>query len=300
MTATSGTGEMGLVLANYSRHEESEPIYRFVFPHQLRIWEAASATSAAPSFFKPFKTDRSPQKTYLDGALYFNNPASVANHERKFLWPDVAENPPDIFLSLGTGKYGRQVEGRIAELNPLPNKQQQSTRSSNPELAAKSKRKTKPKWKRGNSYKLVARFFSVLVGILSCFFYLNGFCRMDTMLTRSKLNRIDNILDAELEWKQFCNNVSDAKQGKEQTSRFIRLNLDLGREPPEMDEKSKLAELQDLGTRLLQTDEYRCIIERIAHMLVASTFYFSKERFWYHEDSGTWTCIGMFYFQPPP
>lgn len=60
-----------------------------------------------------------------------------------------------------------------------------------------------------------------------------------------------------------------------------------------MDEKHKLAGLQALGTKLLKTDEYRCAIERIAHMLVASTFYFSKERFWYNEDSGTWTCLGM-------
>lgn len=120
------------------------------------------------------------------------------------------------------------------------------------------------------------------------------------MLTGLKVNRIDNILDAELEWKRFRNEMSDAKQGQEQESRFIRVNLDLWREPPHMDEKDKLAELQDLGTRLLKTDEYRSVIEKIAHMLVASTFYFSKERFWYNEDSGTWTCTGLICFQHPP
>ena len=169
VTATSGTGETGLVLANYSRHEESEPSYRFEFPHHLQIWEAASATSAAPSFFKPFKTTRFPVKAYLDGALYHNNPASVANHERKFLWPDVAENPPDILLSLGTGKYGRRLEEQIAELDPLPGRQQQTTRSSNPDMAAKSRRKNTPRWKRGNSYKRIAKLFSVLVGVPLCF-----------------------------------------------------------------------------------------------------------------------------------
>lgn len=169
VTATSGTGEMGLVLANYSRHEGSEPSYTFEFPHNLEIWEAASATSAAPSFFKPFRSSKHPSKAYLDGALYHNNPASVANHERKFLWPDVAENPPDILLSLGTGKYGRLLKEQIAELETLPGRQQQLTRSSNPDMAAKSKRKTNVKWKRGNSYKLIAKLFSVLVGIPLCF-----------------------------------------------------------------------------------------------------------------------------------
>ncbi|KAI9691461.1 MAG: hypothetical protein M1822_007532 [Bathelium mastoideum] len=264
VTATSGTGEMGLVLANYSRHEESEPSYKFEFPHHLQIWEAASATSAAPSFFKPFHVNRGyTWRTYLDGALYHNNPARVANHERKFLWPDVAGNPPDILLSLGTGKYGRQLEEQLAELDPLPGKQQ-PPRSSNPDMAAKSKKKHK----RGKTSIIVAKLFSVLV------------------------NRIDNILDTELEWKRFCNDMSGTKQGQEQESRFVRVNLDLWREPPKMDEKHKLAQLQDVGTRLLKTDKYRSLIERIAHMLVASTFYFSKKRFWYNEHSGTWTCTG--------
>ena len=169
VTAASGTGEMGLVLANYSRHEESEPSYTFEFPHHLQIWEAASATSAAPSFFKPFKSTTAPSKKYLDGALYHNNPASVANHERKFLWPDVAENPPDILLSLGTGKYGKRLEERIAELDSLPGRQLQTTRSRNADMAEKSNRKNKSKWKRGNSYKLIAHYFGVLVGIPLCF-----------------------------------------------------------------------------------------------------------------------------------
>ena len=169
VTATSGTGETGLVLANYSRHEESEPNYRFEFPHNLQIWEAASATSAAPSFFKPFQTGTYPVRSYLDGALYHNNPASVANHERKFLWPDVAESLPDILLSLGTGNYGQRLQEQIAELDPPPSRQQQTTRSNNPGRAAKSKRRKKPNWKRGNSYKLIAKFFSVLVGASLCF-----------------------------------------------------------------------------------------------------------------------------------
>lgn len=168
VTATSGTGETGLVLPNYSRHEEGEPSYRFEFAHNLMIWEAASATSAAPSFFKPFKTRRLPCKAYLDGALYQNNPASVANHERKFLWPDVAENPPDILLSLGTGKYGRRLEEQIAELEPFLGRLQ-TARSSNPDMAANSKRKNQSRWKPGNPYKRITKLFGVLVSVLLCF-----------------------------------------------------------------------------------------------------------------------------------
>jgi hypothetical protein len=37
VTATSGTGERALVLANYGRREENEPNYKFEFPHHLQI-----------------------------------------------------------------------------------------------------------------------------------------------------------------------------------------------------------------------------------------------------------------------
>ena len=163
VTATTGTGETGVILANYSRHEESESSYKFEFPHHLQIWEAAAATSAAPSFFKPFVAENYPKKRYLDGALYYNNPASVANHERKFLWPDVADNSPDILLSLGTGKFGQQMEEQMAELAPQLVKSQQTTRSSNAELAAKSSKRTKPRSKRAKTFKFMNNFFSVLV-----------------------------------------------------------------------------------------------------------------------------------------
>jgi hypothetical protein len=44
----------------------------------------------------------------MDGAIHYNCPASIANHERKILWNDVRTRDPDIFLSLGTGICGSQ------------------------------------------------------------------------------------------------------------------------------------------------------------------------------------------------
>jgi hypothetical protein len=59
-----------------------------------------------PGFFKPFENDRTGRK-YIDGSIYYNNPASIAECERKLLWPDVRDQPPDIFLSIGTGASPR-------------------------------------------------------------------------------------------------------------------------------------------------------------------------------------------------
>ena len=164
VTATSGTGQRAIVLANYSRQEENEPNYKFEFPHYLRTWEVACATSAAPSFFKPFESHT--KQIYLDGALYYNNPVKVANHERKFLWPDAADSHPDLILSIGTGINRRKVEqemkgdstGRLV------------VRQAKPHSANKFRRfKSSMTFKPANikPFKRVSKFFQVLVSAAS-------------------------------------------------------------------------------------------------------------------------------------
>jgi patatin-like phospholipase/acyl hydrolase len=67
------------------------------------IWEAARATSAAPSFFKPalIKDEHGLETRYLDGGLKCNNPT-------KELLAEAAERFPGrrvaCLLSLGTGQ----------------------------------------------------------------------------------------------------------------------------------------------------------------------------------------------------
>ena len=51
-------------------------------PSQCAIWQAARATSAAPSFFKEMYIDNPrPGINYVDGGLGHNNPAEVALEE---------------------------------------------------------------------------------------------------------------------------------------------------------------------------------------------------------------------------
>ncbi|GAW26646.1 putative lysophospholipase-like protein [Rosellinia necatrix] len=107
VTATSLAGNKTYILSNYNhqhRNIERPNYYHFQRPElpsaELKVWEAARATSAAPRFFKSFHHELS-QKTYIDGAMFHNNPVRVADSERKILWPD--SQIPDIFLSIGTG-----------------------------------------------------------------------------------------------------------------------------------------------------------------------------------------------------
>ena len=66
------------------------------------IWEAARATTAAPSFFKPMTINRPPPPiTYVDGGLGYNNPSQLALLEAQRLW----KSKKDVCLvSIGTGQ----------------------------------------------------------------------------------------------------------------------------------------------------------------------------------------------------
>lgn len=111
------------MIANYSRKnddyvEQRPGEYEFLRPDrpelELKVWEAAAATSAAPSYFKPFAHEAT-KRTYLDGAIYHNNPVRLANRERRLLWPDVADREPDIFLSIGTSQNKRDLWNQLRQ-----------------------------------------------------------------------------------------------------------------------------------------------------------------------------------------
>ena len=107
VTATTEAGQGPLILTNYNRPQLERTSYKFERPERIaaefKIWEAARATSAAPPYFKHFLNPRT-GRAYLDGALYHNNPVIVADSERKLLWSDVENMPPDLLLSVGTGR----------------------------------------------------------------------------------------------------------------------------------------------------------------------------------------------------
>ena len=67
----------------------------------MKIWEAALATSAAPFYLPPFEKKETNTK-YVDGAVYANCPAEVAYGEMEKLWSENGASL-DVLVSLGTG-----------------------------------------------------------------------------------------------------------------------------------------------------------------------------------------------------
>jgi len=52
-------------------------------------------------YFKSFYHSASTH-TFNDGGIKFNNPVTLANEERKIIWPESKNRDPDILLSIGT------------------------------------------------------------------------------------------------------------------------------------------------------------------------------------------------------
>jgi predicted acylesterase/phospholipase RssA len=120
MTTTSGSV---VVAGNYNRHNNAEDLsYRFYRSekpdNEMKVWEAARATSAAPRIFKPFFHSNSGQ-SYQDGAIYYNNPVDIAMLEQRLIWPESQDRHPDILLSIGTG-YNPATEPRDSRSTSKP------------------------------------------------------------------------------------------------------------------------------------------------------------------------------------
>jgi predicted acylesterase/phospholipase RssA len=66
-----------------------------------KIWEAARATSAAPTFFERIEIgDKQP---FIDGGLGHNNPSKLVLEEAKVVFPN---RPIGCLVSIGTGQAG--------------------------------------------------------------------------------------------------------------------------------------------------------------------------------------------------
>ncbi|KAK8254092.1 hypothetical protein IWZ00DRAFT_435915 [Phyllosticta capitalensis] len=106
VTTTSAATGTPVVISNYNRPNSGKLSYHFQRPEdlqsELKIWEAARSTSAAPRYFKSFEHSPS-QQVYLDGAIYHNNPIAIAERERRLIWHARPSESPDMVLSIGTG-----------------------------------------------------------------------------------------------------------------------------------------------------------------------------------------------------
>lgn len=98
-------------------------------PFPACIWQAARATSAAPTYFLPITID---DVAYGDGGTGWNNPAKEAIAEARNKWPS---RPIGILVSIGTGlEEALQLNDRSKE---VPQIIQSLLQNTSPEHAFK-------------------------------------------------------------------------------------------------------------------------------------------------------------------
>ena len=220
----------------------------------------ARATSAAPSYFRPF-VNKETNETFLDGAVYYNNPCKVAYHESKLIWHDVADRHPDILLSIGTGHNSEDSPGSA---EPRKRLQKAAKLVADDKVSIQTRRNQG----FGSWFKNVAlaQFLQIMV------------------------NRVDNILSAEQIWREFRVSVDDS-HGRD-GHRYMRISPKLGFRPPRLDEKEQIERLSYTVIEKLKGSAYQLTIAKIVHRLIASCFYFEK-RGSPQNCNGYYSCKGV-------
>ncbi|KAJ4295420.1 hypothetical protein N0V90_007432 [Kalmusia sp. IMI 367209] len=261
VTSTNESATRGVVIANYSRPSASQ-YYDFLRPadpdDEMRIWEAAAATAAATPYFKPFVHD-STQATYLDGAFHNNNPVKVGHVERQMIWGDVQGKHPDLLLSIGTTQHREKVKQELQAQRRAEhtNRAVAATGAANPKASSR--------WKH-------------FVGMLH--------------VGRAAYNRLEDVINCERQWQEFLEMVIQPGERLQQGSRYVRINPDINREPPPLDAKIELDQLQKEVSQVLTTHRHRLELELVVFRLIASTFYFEKEQVTRNRMEGTATVTG--------
>ncbi|NXL70674.1 PLPL8 phospholipase, partial [Leptocoma aspasia] len=100
-----GTPLKAFVFRNYNHFPGVKSHY--IGGCQYKLWQAIRASSAAPGYFEEYVLG---SDLHQDGGLLLNNPAALAVHECKCLWPNV---PLQCLISLGTGRYESEVKTNV-------------------------------------------------------------------------------------------------------------------------------------------------------------------------------------------
>ncbi|OWY57034.1 zinc ion binding protein [Alternaria alternata] len=249
VTTTDEVATRGIVIANYCRKspKDDKQSYEFLRPSEpdaeMRTWHAGAATAAATPFFKPFVHPFTGE-TYLDGAFYNNNPVKVGNRERQLLWPDVQDNHPDLLLSIGTSQHQQaMVEDFRSERFDM----QRNIISSLSHGKAKIKATSKVK-------------------------HLAGMFQYG----KAAINKLGDSIHCERQWEQFLDGMERSTAHSEDSRRYVRINPDIGRTPPRLDDVNEVDRLQLDVSRYLKGSEAMADLEDVVFRLVASSFYFER------------------------
>ncbi|KAI8963493.1 FabD/lysophospholipase-like protein [Daldinia sp. FL1419] len=302
VTASTGIERQAVVFANYNRPDlpEKRLPYRFVRSDtpskEMRIWEAARATSATPPFFKSFLKVETGQE-YSNNDTRYSCPVLIAHYEAKSIWGDVADCPPDLMLSIGTG---RNVGDRsIDDPNAFRSSQSMTnetitTTGIGTSAVVRQGRGGAGNYKRKTSSTMPPSEDTSQGKAASGYVVRDPKTPMLVSFNNPVPNQTDKLNDqrqCDRTWNRFM--FSSAIKDDSIRQRYMRICPELLTKLPKFDEIQKIGSVEQETAEVLRQN-HQDIVEA-AHRLVASTFFFDKDVGSVKQTGSGFSCTGSIF-----
>lgn len=260
VTSTTALENKGVVFANYNRpdHTNQGLPYEFVRPDEpakeVKVWEAARATSATSPQFKAYLKPETKDQ-YVDGSLHHACPVWVAHHETKLIWGDVAHLPPDIMLSIGTGR------------NVRDNDMTQARKSNRDITDTSSVTSMSPIKPTGSPFQ---------------------------SKSVKNADKFDDHQKCGRTWDKFiAGRITPESAGSEHNGRYTRISPELNIATPRLDDIQRFDELRRESGEVLEQNTSQ--VREVAHRLIASTFFFEEGLGSMKQTTSGYTCKGSIF-----
>ncbi|KAI0421978.1 hypothetical protein F5X98DRAFT_360733 [Xylaria grammica] len=301
VTATTTAGRQNIVFANYNRPDLPQKIpYHFSRSdtpiNEIRMWEAARATTATAPLFSPFKKTETGVE-YANGGMQCMCPILVAHYEAKSIWKDVADSPPDLVLSIGSGRNIGDCSK--TELNS-PTSLHTTTNDSLstpplPSAVIRQGRGGMGNYKRQNPPGPTGPDPLANKSAASGYIVRNPQAPMLVTFNNPISGQTDRLNDqrsSERTWSSFLSTHVTRKKPVRQ--RYRRICPELFSKLPKFDDLAKLDDVEREAREVLRQNSAELV--EVAHRLVASTFFFEKDMASVKQNALGFTCTGTFSF----
>ncbi|TGJ81236.1 hypothetical protein E0Z10_g7507 [Xylaria hypoxylon] len=293
VTATTTAGRQDVVFANYNRPDLPQKKVPYHFSRadtptkEIRMWEAARATTATTPLFSPFKKTETGFE-YVNGGMC---PILAAHYEAKSIWKDIADSPPDLVLSIGSGRnIGDSSKTELGSPTSLHTTTNDSISTSNtPSAVIRQGRGGMGNYKRQNPLGSPGIDPLARKSAASGYIVRNPQAPMLVTFNNPISGQTDRLNDQRLSEKTWSNFLSTHVSRKRAVRRrYRRICPEIFSKLPRFDDVAKLDDVEREAREVLRQNSAELV--EIAHRLVASTFFFEKDMASVKQNSLGFTC----------
>ncbi|KAI0805870.1 FabD/lysophospholipase-like protein [Xylaria sp. FL0064] len=306
VTATATAGLQDVVFANYNRPDLPQGHGPYHFSRsdkpsqEIRIWEAARATTATAPLFSPFKKAETGIE-YTNGGMQCMCPILVAHYEAKSIWKDISSSPPDLVLSLGSGRnIGDSSKAELGSPTSLYTTTNDSLGTAPiPSTVIRQGRGGMGNYKRQNPPGSLEQEPFAHKSAIRGYIVRNPQAPMLVTFNNPISGQTDRLNDQRLSERAWGNFLSTHVGRKTSVRRrYRRICPELFTKLPKFDEVAKLEGVELEALEVLRQNSAELI--EIAHRLVASTFFFEKDIASVKQKTSGFTCTGSLFcrFRP--